>query len=306
MHVRCGARGDPAEQGPQAALNRAVRLRGSERAALRAIDAFAGDVLDDLVRQMRPDRTPPSGPQPAGRPLTDAERTRAIMALLAKTADRRTGGGRRRMSAADKARARRVAPHRSRALTRVRQPLPAARGRESAPPAWRASIHIHSQHPKGASHESSRRARRAGQADDRTTGIHRRAARRVRQSGHRDVQRARKIRHRHHAPVGRAIRSDPLPEMPGTLDDTVPSAAPGDPREQRPARRRRPCGAPARPRARDLVRHRDARGRHAGEPRAPDRGRPGAPDEKPLTDAERARAILALLAKAQIDGPGRD
>jgi hypothetical protein len=72
-------------KGAQAAVNRAVRLRSRERAALRAIDALAGNFLDDAVRQVEAGSPPPSGPQPTGRPLTDEERTRAIMALLEKT-----------------------------------------------------------------------------------------------------------------------------------------------------------------------------------------------------------------------------
>ena len=72
-------------KGQAAALDRAVRVRGRMRAALRALDAHADGMLEQLLRRIEAGWTPPCGPRRAERPLTDAERTRAILALLAKT-----------------------------------------------------------------------------------------------------------------------------------------------------------------------------------------------------------------------------
>ena len=72
-------------KGQAAALDRAVRVRGRARAALRALDNYSDRMLEQLVRRIEAGAPPPCGPQRAERPLTDAERTRAILALLAKT-----------------------------------------------------------------------------------------------------------------------------------------------------------------------------------------------------------------------------
>ena len=56
-----------------------------DRAALRAFDAHADGMLEQLLRRIDAGSPPPCGPQRVERPLTDAERTRAILALLAKT-----------------------------------------------------------------------------------------------------------------------------------------------------------------------------------------------------------------------------
>jgi hypothetical protein len=72
------------DKGQAAALDRAVRLRGRVRSALRALDAHADGVLEQLLRQVAAGSSP-CAPQRAQRPLTDAERTRAIVALLRKT-----------------------------------------------------------------------------------------------------------------------------------------------------------------------------------------------------------------------------
>ena len=73
------------DKGQAAALDRAVRLRGRTRAALRALDAHADAMLDALLRRIDAGAAPPGAPQRAERPLTDAERSRAIVALLRKT-----------------------------------------------------------------------------------------------------------------------------------------------------------------------------------------------------------------------------
>jgi hypothetical protein len=67
-------------KGAPGALDRAAQR---ERVTRCAIEALAGSMLEDIVRQMGAGRTPPRGAPPA-RPLTDAERARAILALLAK------------------------------------------------------------------------------------------------------------------------------------------------------------------------------------------------------------------------------
>jgi hypothetical protein len=72
-------------KGQAAALDRAVRVRGRARAALRALDAHADGMLEQLLRRIEAGSPPPCGPRRAERPLTDAERTRAILALLRKT-----------------------------------------------------------------------------------------------------------------------------------------------------------------------------------------------------------------------------
>ena len=72
-------------KGQAAALDRAVRVRGRVRTALRALDAHADGMLEQLLRRIEAGSPPPCGPRRAERPLTDAERTRAILALLAKT-----------------------------------------------------------------------------------------------------------------------------------------------------------------------------------------------------------------------------
>jgi len=72
-------------KGQAAALDRAVRLRGRTRAALRTLDAHADDMLEQLLRRIEAGAAPPGAPQRAERPLTDAERSRAIVALLRKT-----------------------------------------------------------------------------------------------------------------------------------------------------------------------------------------------------------------------------
>ena len=56
-----------------------------DRAALRAFDAHADGMLEQLLRRIEAGSPPPCGPRRAERPLTDAERTRAILALLRKT-----------------------------------------------------------------------------------------------------------------------------------------------------------------------------------------------------------------------------
>ena len=56
-----------------------------DRAALRAFDAHADGMLEQLLRRIDAGSPPPCGPQRVERPLTDAERTRAILALLRKT-----------------------------------------------------------------------------------------------------------------------------------------------------------------------------------------------------------------------------
>ena len=72
-------------KGQAAALDRAVRVRGRVRTVLRALDAHADGMLDELLRRIEAGAPPPCGPRRAERPLTDAERTRAIVALLVKT-----------------------------------------------------------------------------------------------------------------------------------------------------------------------------------------------------------------------------
>ena len=72
-------------KGQAAALDRAVRVRGRVRTALRALDAHADGMLEQLLRRIEAGSPPPCGPRRAERPLTDAERTRAILALLRKT-----------------------------------------------------------------------------------------------------------------------------------------------------------------------------------------------------------------------------
>jgi len=56
-----------------------------DRAALRAFDAHADGMLEQLLRRIAAGSPPPGAPRRAERPLTDAERSRAIVALLAKT-----------------------------------------------------------------------------------------------------------------------------------------------------------------------------------------------------------------------------
>jgi hypothetical protein len=71
-------------KGVQGAVNRAMRLRSGERVALRAIETLAGSILENITRQMEAGWVP-NGPTPTGRPLSDEERARAILALLQKT-----------------------------------------------------------------------------------------------------------------------------------------------------------------------------------------------------------------------------
>jgi hypothetical protein len=66
-------------RGLQGALDHAARLRGRARVTLCAIETLAADMLDSLARQIGG-----GAAQPAAPPLTDAERVRAILALLAK------------------------------------------------------------------------------------------------------------------------------------------------------------------------------------------------------------------------------
>jgi len=66
-------------KGLHGAVDRAAQSRSRERVALCAIEGLAADMLATLARQIRG-----GAAQPAAPPLTDAERARAILALLAE------------------------------------------------------------------------------------------------------------------------------------------------------------------------------------------------------------------------------
>ena len=72
------------DKGARSAAARAVRMRTRERVALRTIESLAGGILENIARQAGAGFVSPHAGKPGGRPLTDVERARAVMALLQK------------------------------------------------------------------------------------------------------------------------------------------------------------------------------------------------------------------------------
>ena len=75
-------------KGLHGAVDRAAQSRSRERVALCAIEGLAADMLETLARQIGG-----GAAQPAAPPLTDAERARAILALLNEVQLDRTDAG---------------------------------------------------------------------------------------------------------------------------------------------------------------------------------------------------------------------
>jgi hypothetical protein len=69
-------------RGLHGAVERAAQSRSRERVARCAIEALAADMLETLARQIGVGAAQRAAPQRAAPPLTDAERARAILALL--------------------------------------------------------------------------------------------------------------------------------------------------------------------------------------------------------------------------------
>jgi len=68
-------------KGVRSAVDRAVHMRTRERVALRAIETLAGNILNNIARQAGKGFVPARAGKAT---LTDAERARAILALLQK------------------------------------------------------------------------------------------------------------------------------------------------------------------------------------------------------------------------------